>query len=65
MDIHKRYVVDDQGNPKEVIIPWEDFQKIEEMLGLDLDSKAVEDLKEAIKDRAAGNKDAYTDLDSI
>ena len=33
MDINKKYIVDEQGNPTEVIIPIDDFRKIEELLG--------------------------------
>ena len=65
MNISKRYIVDEQGNPKEVIIPMEDFRRIEELLGLDLDDEAVQNLREARKDREGGNKDAYVELDSI
>lgn len=43
----------------------EDYRKIEELLGLDLDDEAVKQLNEARKDRESGNKDAYVDLDSI
>jgi hypothetical protein len=63
--INKRYIVDEQGNPKEVVIPMEDFRKIEEALGLDLEEKAVTQLRQARKDRESGNEDAYVDLDSI
>jgi PHD/YefM family antitoxin component YafN of YafNO toxin-antitoxin module len=65
MDINKKYIVDEQGNPKEVIIPFDDFRKIEELLGWDLDEEAVEQLREARRDRERGNKAAYIDLDSI
>ena len=65
MEINKRYIVDEQGNPKEVIIPVEDFRKIEELLGWDLDDKAVKQLREARRDREKGNKEAYVALDSI
>ena len=65
MNIHKKYIVDEQGKPKEVIIPVDDFRKIEEMLGWDLDDEAVQQLREARKDREGGNKDAYIDLESI
>ena len=65
MDINKKYIVDEQGNPKEVIIPVEDFRKIEELLGWDLDEEAVQRLREARRDRERGNKEAYVDLDSI
>ena len=65
MSIEKKFVVDEHGNPKEVIVSWDDFQKIEELLGLDLDDEAINDLREARSDREAGKKDAYLDLDSI
>jgi PHD/YefM family antitoxin component YafN of YafNO toxin-antitoxin module len=65
MGISKKYVVDEQGNPKEVIIPVEDFRKIEELLGWDLDEEAVQQLREARRDREEGNREAYIDLDSI
>ncbi|MBW1708200.1 MAG: hypothetical protein JRJ86_24105 [Deltaproteobacteria bacterium] len=65
MNVNKRYIVDEQGNPKEVIIPVEDFRKIEELLGWDLDGEAVQQLREARRDRESGKKDAYVDLDSI
>ena len=63
--LHKKIVVDEQGKPMEVIIPWDEYKELEEMLGLDLDQEAIEDLNQAKKDRASGKKDAYVDLDSI
>jgi PHD/YefM family antitoxin component YafN of YafNO toxin-antitoxin module len=63
--IHKKVVVDEHGKPTEVIIPWEEYKEMEELLGLDLDKEAVSDLKQAQDDRASGNKEAYSDLDSI
>ncbi len=65
MDINKKYIVDEQGNPKEVIIPFEDFRKIEELLGWDLDEETIQQLHEAKRNRERGNKEAYVDLDSI
>ena len=63
--INKRYIVDENGNPKEVVILLEDYKKIEELLGLDLDNETVKQLREARKDRESGNKNAYVELDSI
>ena len=63
--VHKKIVIDKRGNPTEVIIPWKEYKEIEELLGLDLDKKAIEDLKQAQKDREKGKKDAYVELDSI
>ena len=34
MQINKRYIVDEHGDPKEVVILLEDYRKIEELLGL-------------------------------
>ncbi len=65
MHINKRYIVDERGDPKEVVILLEDYRKIEELLGLDLDDEAVQQLREARRDRESGNKDAYVELDSI
>ena len=65
MDINKKYIVDEKGNPKEVIIPIEHFRKMEELLGWDFDDETVQQLREAKMDREKGNKEAYIDLDSI
>ena len=65
MDINKKYIVDEQGNPKEVVIPFDDFRKIEELLGWDFDEETVQQRREAKRDRERGNKEAYVDLDSI
>ncbi len=48
--IQKKLVVDEAGRPQEVITGWEQYQQIVEMLGLDLDDKAVEDLRQAQRD---------------
>jgi len=65
INIHKRFIVDEKGNPKDVIIPLEDFREIEELLGLDLDDKTIANLRQAQIDREIANEDAYLSLDSI
>ena len=65
MNINKKYIVDEHGDPKEVILPLEDFRKIEELLGLDLNEKELSQLREARLHRESGDKSAYVDLDSI
>ncbi len=65
INIHKKVVLDDKGNPTEVIIPWEQYKEVEEILGLDLDDKALEDLSQAKQDRNNGNMDAFIDLDLV
>ena len=63
--IHKKIVVDENGNPQEVIIPWDEFRKIEEALGLDLDEEASNQLREADADMRAGKKDAFVSFDKL
>ncbi len=65
MNIDKKFIVDEQGKPKEVIIPIEDFIRMEEILGWDLDDEAVQQLRDAKRDRERGKKEAYMDLDSV
>ncbi len=65
LTIHKKVVKDVNGNPKEVIIPWGEYKKIEESLGLDLSQEAIDDLKQGKIDRDNSNKEAYVDLESI
>lgn len=50
----RKVVVNDAGTPQEVIIPWAEFQEIEEMLGLDLEAEVGEQLKEARRARESG-----------
>ncbi|MBA2592709.1 MAG: hypothetical protein H0U97_10815 [Gammaproteobacteria bacterium] len=65
MEIRKKIVVDEQGNPLEVIIPWDQFQHVAELLGWDLDDEARKDLKQAREDRTRGKREAFIDLDSL
>lgn len=65
MNIHKKVVVDDAGTPQEVIIPWAEFQEIEEMLGLDLEPEVEEQLKKARRARESGETSAYVSLNDL
>jgi len=65
MRINKKYILDEQGNPREVVISYEDFLRIWEMLGLDLDDEAVNELRQAHSDRECGRKDQYVELETI
>ncbi|MFM7584969.1 MAG: hypothetical protein ACKO9F_19895 [Caldilinea sp.] len=64
LSIQKKLVVDERGQPQEVIISWEQYQQIIEMLGLDLDDAAIADLREARRDRIAEKRDAYVALNA-
>ncbi len=63
--IHKKIVVDEKGDPQEVIIPWEEFRQLEEALGLDLDTEEVAQLREADADMRSGNREAFVSLDDL
>lgn len=63
--VPKKIVVDEKGKPTEVIIPWEEYKEIEELLGLDLDKNAMADLKQAKEDRENMRYEAYMELDSL
>lgn len=63
--IRKEYIIDETGKPTKVIIPLSGFRLLEEMLGLDLDEDALDDLIQARYDRESGNSDAYSALDDI
>jgi len=65
LSIQKKLVVDERGQPQEVIISWEQYQQIIEMLGLDLDEAAKAELREARRDRIAEKRDAYVTLNAI
>lgn len=65
MVVHKKIIVDEKGKPTEVIIPWEEYKEIEELLGLDLDKNAIADLEQAREDRKSRREGAYVELDSL
>ena len=63
--IQKKIVVDENGAPREVIIPWAQFCELIEVLGLDLDEEAIADLREAREDWEKGDRAAFTPLDEL
>ena len=63
--VPKKIVVDDQGKPLEVILPWSTFCEIAETMGWDLDSEALADLRETRRDLDAGKKDSFVPLSSL
>ena len=64
MTLNKKFVYDEKGNPIEVIIPYEQYKEIEEILGLDLEPEVKEHLRNARLDREL-NQAGYVDLDEI
>ncbi len=62
--IQKKIVIDENGTPLEVIIPWKQFCELSEALGLDLDATEQTELREALDDSLARRHDAFTPLDA-
>ena len=63
--IQKKIVFDEHGEPREVIIPWEQFCELSEALGLDLDKEAIADLREAKCDCESGDRTAFVPLPEL
>ncbi len=63
--IHPRFIVNPQGQPTEVILPWQEYLEILERLDWDLDEDTLSCLREARRDRECGNVEAYVDLDAL
>lgn len=60
--IAKKIVVDERGNPLEVIIAWSDYQDLAERMGWDLSEDEVSCVREAMSDWQNGNADAFVPL---
>lgn len=63
--IHKKVVLDENGNPTEVIIPYKEFLELEELLGLDLEDEVKEHLRQAKKERILNEGNSYINLDEL
>jgi hypothetical protein len=63
--LQKKIVVDEHGQPLEVIIPWAQFCELSEALGLDLDEEAIADLREAKRAWASGDRAAFVPLSEL
>jgi len=65
IDIHKKIIIDEKGNPSDIIIPWNEFQEIAVLLELELDVETVRYLRKARNGRENSKMNAYIDLDDI
>ena len=54
MKIHKKVVTDERGKPTEVILPFEEYREIEDILGLDLSEADQQSMKAAQEARRKG-----------
>jgi hypothetical protein len=63
--LRKKIVVDERGQPREVIISWAQFCELSEALGLDLDRKAKNDLRATRRDLKSKKRSAFKPLSSF
>ena len=59
MNITKKIVLNAEGKPSDVMIPYEQFIELSEIYGLDLDDQEQQDLTAALEDSRAGHRDAF------
>jgi hypothetical protein len=65
IQIQKKIVVNERGEPKEAIIPWKQFCEIAEALGFDLDEEARTDLRAARRDLRLGKAEAFVPVSKV
>ena len=63
--LDKKIVVNEDGEPVEVIIPYDQFVDFMETYGLDMTEEEKEELREANADIDNGNKDAFMSLEEV
>lgn len=63
--IDERIVLDRDGNPSEVLIPYDQYQKLIRMCGLDLDEIEQKELREALEDSRNGNDEAFVHASEV
>lgn len=63
--IAHKLIVDETGQPQEVILSIGTFRHIQEVLGADLDEREEAELREAWQDSRRGNRAAFLSLDEI
>ena len=65
MTITHQTVLGEDGKPTAAIIPWDEFQELVEAQGKDLDDEERNELREALADSRAGNRDAFVPADEV
>ena len=63
--IQKKIVTDEHGDPIEVIIPYAQFLEWVETYGLDFSEEERAELKAALADSQAGNREAFEPLENV
>ena len=63
--IDKKIVVNEAGEPVEVIIPYDQYLDFVESFGLDMTPGEQDELREARTDIVRKNKEAFVSLDEV
>ena len=62
---HKKIVLDENGIPTDVIIPYKKFLELKKILGLDLEKEVKEHLRQVCDERENFKDELYVELDVI
>ncbi len=65
MTITRKIVLNEQGQPSEVIIPYDQYIDIIEAFGMDLSAQSQEDLRVAMDDSIRGRREAFVTADEV
>ena len=62
-EIHPKIFTDEAGEPKEVLISWEEYRDLVESSGLDLEPEVLKQLRQSKADRSRKDFSAYVSID--
>ena len=65
MTITRKIVLNEQGKPSEVIIPYDQYLDIIEAFGMDLGPQSEAELREALDDSIHGRREAFVTADEV
>ena len=65
MTITRKIVLNEQGQPFEVTIPYDQYVDIIEAFGMDLSAQSQEDLRVAMDDSTHGRREAFVTADEV
>ncbi len=63
--IKHKLVVDSQGEPQEVIIPWSAYIELAETFGWDLSELEQKQLADALRDSREQNRGAFVGIEDL
>ena len=64
-EIHPKIFTDEAGEPKEVLISWEEYRDLVESSGLDMEPEVLKQLRQSKAERSRGDFSAYVSIDEV